>query len=102
VLKAKPVAETIDRSKVYVSVYNNTNVTGLAGSTAARIDSAGWQVVGSDNWVGTIPATTIYFPPQLEAAARLLGKDLGVNRVLPAVAPMSMSGLTVILTADFA
>jgi hypothetical protein len=102
VLKAKPVEETIDRSKVYVSVYNNTNVTGLAGSTAARIDSAGWQVVGSDNWVGTIPATTIYYPPQLEAAAKLLGKDLGVNRVLPAVAPMSMSGLTVILTADFA
>jgi hypothetical protein len=102
VLKAKPVAETIDRSKVYVSVYNNTNVTGLAGTTAARIDSAGWQVVGSDNWVGTIPATTIYYPPQLEAAAKLLGKDLGVNRVLPAVAPMSMSGLTVILTADFA
>jgi hypothetical protein len=102
VLEAKPVEETIDRGKVYVSVYNNTNITGLAGNVASRISGAGWQVVGSDNWVGTIPATTIYFPPQLELAARLLGKDLGIARVLPAVDPMSMSGLTVILTSDFA
>ncbi len=102
VLKAKPVEETIDRGKVYVSVFNNTNVTGLAGRYAALIDSAGWQVVGSDNWVGTIPATTIYYPPQLEVAAKLLGKDLGIARVLPAVDPMSMDRLTLILTADFA
>ena len=102
VLKAKPVAETIDRSKVYVSVYNNTNVTGLAGETGARISAAGWQLVTTDNWVGTIPATTVYFPPQLKAAARLLGKDLGIARIVPAQDPMSMDRLTVVLTSDFA
>ena len=101
VLKAKPVAETIDRSKVYVSVYNNTNVTGLAGETGARISAAGWQLVTTDNWIGTIPASTVYFPPQLKAAAVLLGKDLGIGRIIPAQAPMSMDRLTVVLTSDF-
>jgi len=97
--KRQPPA--VQRSRVYVDVYNNSNVTGLAGRTSERIGSAGWQVVGSDNWYGTIPATTIYFPARLERAAQLLSKDLGIQRVLPAVDPMSMDRLTVILTADF-
>jgi hypothetical protein len=100
-LRALRVKPTVKRSEVYVSVYNNSNITGLAGSTAARIGSAGWQVVGSDNWYGTIPATTIYYPERLRPAAKLLSKDLGVERVLPAVDPMLMDRLTVILTADF-
>ena len=98
----KKTPPPVKRGEVYVTVFNNTNITGLAGTTADRIGSAGWQVVGSDNWVGTIPATTIYFPPRFKDAADLLSKDLGVTRVLPAVDPMSMDRLTVILTADFA
>ena len=99
----KPRVERVpSRDSVYVSVFNNTNINGLAASTADRIGAVGWQVVGSDNWYGTIPATTIYYPARLEAAARLLSKDLGVPRVMPAVDPMSMDRLTVIVTADFA
>jgi hypothetical protein len=101
-IKALHVKPTVKRSSVYVDVYNNSNVTGLAGRTASRISSAGWQVVGSDNWYGTIPATTIYYPERLAAAAKLLSKDLGIERVLPAIDPMSMDRLTVILTADYA
>jgi hypothetical protein len=55
-------------------------------------------VVGSDNWYGTIPASTVYFPPRLEAQAKLLGRDLGINRLRPAIAPMKFDRLTVILT----
>jgi hypothetical protein len=97
----KPEPE-VKRTEIYVSVYNNSNVTGLAGSTAARIGGAGWQVTGSDNWYGTIPATTIYYPPNFKDAAELLSKDLGIQRLMPAVDPMSMDRLTVILTADWA
>ena len=89
----------VQRGDVYVSVFNNSNVTGLASATAGRIGGAGWQVVGTDNWYGTIPATTVYYPPKLERAAHMLGKDLGITRVMPAVDPMSMDRLTVILTA---
>ncbi len=99
----KPRVEKVPRrDSVYVSVFNNSNISGLAATTAERIGAVGWQVVGSDNWYGTIPATTIYYPARLEKAARLLSKDLGVPRVMPAVDPMSMDRLTVILTADFA
>jgi hypothetical protein len=94
----KPRKPVVRRDKVYVEVYNNSGITGLAGQTATTASDAGWQVVGSDNWYGTIPASTVYYPPRLEAAARLLGKDLGVNRLRPAVAPMRLDRLTVILT----
>ncbi len=97
--KAEPVVE---RGKVYVEVYNNSGITGLAGSTAARASGAGWQVVGSDNWYGTIPASTVYYPERLQAAAKVLALDLGIGRVLPAIEPMDLDRLTVILTADAA
>jgi len=96
--KKKPA---VKRSAVIVEVYNNSGVRGLAGRTAEKASVLGWQVVGSDNWVGAIPAPTVYYGPRLEAAARLLGKDLGITRFRPAVAPMRPDRLTVILTADY-
>ena len=95
--KTKPAVE---RGKIYVEVYNNTGITGLAGRAAGRASGAGWQVVGSDNWVGTIPATTVYYPERLRAAGRLLALDLGIGRVQPAVAPMKLDRLTIVLTSE--
>ena len=99
---AKPVKkkqqEPVVRGETYVVVFNNTNIAGLAGSVAAQASGAGWQVVGSDNWVGTIPAPTVYYPPRLEEAGKLLARDLGIARVMPAVEPMQFDRLTVILT----
>ena len=95
---AKPKKPKVDRSKVYVVVFNNSNVAGLAGKVAARASQIGWQVVGSDNWYGTIPASTVYYPARLEPAAKLLALDLGIHRVEPAVDPMRLDRLTVILT----
>lgn len=96
-IRTKPAVE---RGKIYVEVYNNTGITGLAGRAAGRATGAGWQVVGSDNWVGTIPATTVYYPQRLRAAGRLLALDLGIRRVQPAVAPMKLDRLTVVLTSE--
>lgn len=92
--KKKPV----QRGETYVVVFNNTNISGLAGSVAAQAQGAGWQVVGSDDWVGTIPQTTVYYPPRLKEAGRILARDLGVERRMPAVEPMQFDRLTVILT----
>jgi len=97
-----PRPEPIRRSDVYVEVYNNSGITGLAGSTANTIAGAGWQVVGSDNWYGTIPASTVYYPDRLEKQGRLLAKDLGISRVIPSISPMRLDRLTVILTTDYA
>ncbi len=88
----------VRRAKVYVEVYNNTNVRGLAATTAQKVTDAGWQVVGTDNWVGTVPSTTVYFPKRLKAAAELLALDLGIDRTMPVVEGMKGDRLTVVLS----
>lgn len=93
---------TVDRADVVVAVFNNSGIRGLAGRTAEQVEAEGWQVVGSDNWVGTIPASTVYYGPRLSRAAQALAEDLGIDRVKAAVDPMSPDRLTVILTSDYA
>ncbi|MEZ5097124.1 MAG: LytR C-terminal domain-containing protein [Nocardioides sp.] len=96
----EPIKPQVRRDRVYVEVYNNSQVSGLAARVAARAEQAGWQVVGSDNWYGTIPGSTVYYPRRLAAAGRLLALDLGIRRVQPAVDPMRRDRLTVILTGE--
>ena len=102
--KSKPKAEkkkpAVRRGDVYVEVYNNSGIPGLAGDTSSRLSGAGWQVVGSDNWYGTIPSSTVYYPERLEPAAKMLARDLGIKRLKPAISPMRLDRLTVILTGD--
>lgn len=93
--RARPPAE---RRTAYVEVYNNSGVTGLAGQSAAVLQDTGWRVVATDNWYGEIPSNTVYYPEQLRGQARQLARDLGVDRLHVAVAPMSFDRLTVILT----
>lgn len=93
--RKKPVVE---RGQVYVEVYNNSGITGLAAKVSARASEAGWQVVGTDNWYGTIPANTVYYPPRLQPAAKQLALDLGIRRSARAVDPMRLDRLTLILT----
>ena len=97
--KPKP---QVKRGEVYVEVYNTSGIRGLAAGTAAQATQVGWQVVGEDNWQGVIPASTVYYPARLQAAAKLLALDLGIQRTAPAVVPMRMDRLTVILTVDAA
>lgn len=91
----------VKRGRVYVEVYNNSNITGLAGKTGTRAQNVGWKVVGTDNWYGTVDASTVYYGPRLKAAGALLARDLGIDKVKPAVAPMRFDRLTVILTGDY-
>ena len=100
--KVKKKKPAVQRGKVYVEVYNNSGISGLAGQTTTRASDAGWQVVGSDNWYGTIPASTVYYPERLKAAAKLLALDLGIKRTMPASGAMRRDRLTVVLTADAA
>jgi hypothetical protein len=99
--KQKHKKPPVRRAGTYVEVYNNSGISGLAGRTARRASGAGWKVVGSDNWYGTIPASTVYFPARLEPEAKLLARDLGIRRLRPAISPMRGDRLTVILTTDY-
>ena len=92
----------VNRGEVYVEVFNNSGIKGLAARTAAQATQVGWQVVGEDNWYGAIPASTVYYPARLKAAGKQLALDLGLGRTALAVSPMKMDRLTVVLTADAA
>ena len=92
-------AKAVKRGKVYVEVFNNSRVKGLAATVGSQATKVGWNVVGADNWYGSITATTVYYPPRLKAAAKQLALDLGIRRTAVAVDPMKMDRLTVILTA---
>src|SRR6478735_7846192 len=81
----KPEKPAVTRGKVNVVVFNNSGITGLAGQVSEHASGIGWHVVGSDNWYGTVPATTVYYPKQLKAAAKTLALDLGIRRTAPAV-----------------
>ncbi len=98
--KPKPKPKPVERGKVYVEVYNNSGITGLAGTVGEQATGAGWKVVGTDNWYGTVPTNTVYFPPRLERAAKQLALDLGVDRTAPADGAMKLDRLTVILTGE--
>ena len=42
----------------------------------------------------------MYYPPGLQAQAELLAKDVGIDRIRPAVAPMRTDRLTIILSGQ--
>jgi hypothetical protein len=95
---AKPKPKTVKRAKVYVEVFNNSQVKGLAAQVGQKASKIGWNVVGQDNWYGSISASTVYYPKRLKAAGKQLALDLGIRRTAPAIDPMKMDRLTVILT----
>jgi hypothetical protein len=96
--KHKPEQPAFDRSKYPVAVFNNSTIHGLAARVASQTSHLGWQVVGADNWYGTIPTSTVYYPPQLAKAGHQLALDLGIHRTMPSVTPMRFDRLTLILT----
>lgn len=99
--KPKPhPTPAVQRGHYYVEVYNNTNIHGLAGEIADRAQNAGWNVVGADNWYGTVATSTVYYPGGMYTEAVRLANDLGISRVRPAIDPMRMDRLTVILTGS--
>ena len=98
---AAPKPEPVKRGEVFVEVFNNTRTKGLAGGVAEKAKAAGWNVVGSDNWYGTVDGTSVYYPPRLKEAARELGRDLGIKHLRPAEEPMRFDRVTVILTDDY-
>jgi hypothetical protein len=96
--KQKPDKRPDPVPKVFVEVYNNSGITGLAATKARELERAGWNVAATDNWYGNIPANTVYYPARLEDSARDLAKTLHITRTRPAVSPMQFDRLTVIYT----
>ncbi len=101
-----PVVEPVPTAPsvvVPVTVLNNSRITGLADRGATRFTAEGWPVAETGNYRGRIRATTVYYPAGLEASAQAFAARFpGVERVLPRPDNLPGSGLTVVLTRDFA
>jgi hypothetical protein len=97
--KPKP-RSTVSRTGIAVSVLNNTGASGAARTFSTKVTAAGWTVGGVGNWRGSVSGNTVYYPPGHEAEATQLGKDVGISRVLPRVAPMRTDRLTIILAGQ--
>ena len=94
--KATATKPPLDKSTRIV-VYNNTVSRGYAARTADKAKALGWNVVMVENWKGSVPSSTVFYSAGLEAEARALAKDLGVNRVAPNHSGISLKGLSVVL-----
>lgn len=85
-----------------VTVLNNSRYAGLADRAAARFRAAGWATPVVGNFRGRLRESTVYFSPGQEAVARRFAAQFGIARVLPRFDGLPGSGLTVVLTRDFA
>lgn len=91
-----------EKSAISVRVFNNSNVTGLAGRTASGLTESGWTVAETGNYnAGTIPTTTVYYGDGAaeEQAASAIAAELGVTAEprFPGIAN-SPPGVIVIVT----
>jgi hypothetical protein len=85
-----------------VLVLNNSRVEGLADRAAASFERAGWPVRDTGGLRGRIRATTVYYPPGQQAVAEEFARRFdGIERVLPRLAGLPGTGLTVVVTRDF-
>lgn len=96
-----PTVAPIVRGDFNVAIYNDSNIHGLAARTSTKAQTVGWKVVTTSQWYGTVDTSTVYYPAKMKAAAQQLATDLGITTVKPAVAPMQLDQLTVILTSTY-
>jgi len=84
-----------------VVIFDQTRHRELVVTFRDELRAAGWEVVGTGPWVGTVPATTVYYPPDMEAAANaLMAAFPWIARSRPAFDGLPTDALTVILTND--
>jgi hypothetical protein len=84
-------------------VLNNSRIPGLAERAARRFEAGGWPVRDTGSLRGRIRATTVYYPSGQRAAAEELARRFPeVRRVLPRLAGLPGTGLTVVVTRDLA
>jgi len=86
-----------------VLVLNNSRIHNLAQRSATRFRAGGWPVSGTGNYSGgVISRTTVYYAPGQLASAQRFAKQFAIPRVIPRFSGLPGSGLTVVLTRDYA
>lgn len=88
--------------EVPVVLFNQTTRTGLATAFQEVLEADGWTVPTVDDWRGTVPATTVYYPPGMQAGAKALMAEFpDIARIRPSFPGIPDEALTVILCKEF-
>ncbi len=91
-----------DPSDVEVRVLNNSDVSGLAASTAATLTAEGWTIAETGNYAESqVAATTVYYGTAAGAddAAQEIAQQLGATATeLPATLTGFGNGVIVMVT----
>ncbi len=89
--------------RVPLLVLNSSRIRGLAASAKADFEKAGWTVHKPDNTRYRAAVTTVYYLPGQEGAARQLMRDVpAVQRMLLRPLALPGTGLTVVVTREYA
>ena len=98
----EPEAEPDTSTRVLV--LNSTQTAGLAGRGRDALAAAGWSDVVTGNYSGALPGSTVFYAeddPVLEASARAVAEELGIETVELDAEIASEDPITVVLEADF-
>jgi LytR cell envelope-related transcriptional attenuator len=71
------------RSKTVVMVLNGNGRTGAAASAASRVQSHGYRIGTVTNAPRQVSRSIVMYRPGFAGEGRRLGKDIGVDRVIP-------------------
>ncbi len=87
-------------AQVSVLVANGSGATGVAGTNADKLETAGYTNVETTNAPSTAK-TTVYYTAgaqaDAEAVARALGLDAAVVAAMPSTPPVDLAGATVLV-----
>jgi hypothetical protein len=87
-------------SEVPVLVANGSGATGVAGSNADRLETAGYTKVETTN-APTTAKSTVYYAAgsqsDAQEVARILGLDQAVVTAMPSPPPVELAGATVLV-----
>lgn len=93
---------SVDPADVDVRVLNNSDVSGLAATTAATLTSAGWTITETGNYAESqVPATTVYYGTDsgAESAAQDIADELGATvETMPPTLTTFGTGVVVMVT----
>lgn len=85
-----------------VGIANQTAVEGLEIQAQERLQQGGWEVAATSGFNGTVPETTVYFPPGMEESAEALSQQFPeIGRVMPTFEGLSQDRLVIILVDDY-
>jgi SpoIID/LytB domain protein len=80
---ALPAGAGDPRSRVWLAVLNGAGTQGLAGRTADRAESLGYEAVSTGDAPARAEPSVVYWRPGSEAAAARAAGDLGIADVAP-------------------